>query len=669
MIQRAILWLKNNRKTLIVLGLTTLFFCVSIWFLYEKYYNTTSSLIYMKNTEASAITELLEEGDSIEQPFQFSGSVTGLVFRMGTYGTTVNGILRVSVYSGDEELCATEKNLSEISDGQDFTVEFKNSIPLKDGGEYTFRCQIEDLADDAKLVFFGSEAEDMNCTFLQNDLNTNLILTFGVLGIAGTIGEIQTLFVIFMVLFWVVMMGLELIVMATKLPIHKLFLIFAVTLGLFYQFVLPPISAPDEDAHATMSFYYSDYLWGKTEAEPITVNKKANKKFSTIAARQVEKDFLVRYHMRPSGEDYLNSLKGIGEKSGSDNTLNSKMKARIIKASPIAYLPQIAGITIARVLELNSVATVYSGRLFSMLAYITLAYWGIKKMPFKKMMLAIVALLPMTIHLAASYSYDSILLGAAFFYTGELFQLAYTKEKIGWRDWACLAVSVVLLSSGKGIYILMMGLCIIIPWQVYGGKLKKIIGLVTLGLASVVASLVSMMGRITYYADALQKTKNYNIEMLWQSPLESLWLFFNTMVNNLGWYIGSMVGQYLGWFEIVVPLPVVLVSIFILIFSAIPCCKEEIKIKVWDRFWTVAVFGAIVVVCFAVALSWNETSALVIDGIQGRYFLPALPLLLLGVSGWNRLRIEHSIDRYLWFGVIGVNMFSLISAFNRIATR
>jgi uncharacterized membrane protein len=658
-------YLKANQKVIIMLGITTVFFLIAIWFFCGKYYISVSPHVYMKNEGTSETTELLLEGDCVEQSFQFSGEVNGAVFCMGTYGTKVNGILSVSIYSGDNLLAFGEKDLSEIEDGQNFTVELKEPVLLTDGNDYTFRCDITGLSENSQLVFFGSEGDGSGSIFSQNNYGEDITITFGIFGLSSKVSQIQTLFLVVITLLWVLVISLELLVIYTKLPVHKIFLIFAVALGLFYQFILPPISAPDEDAHAAMSFYYSNYLWGKTEILPVT----SNKKFSLIEARQVEKDFLKRYHINPTGEDYLNTLNGFTEEADSNNAINAQMQARIIKATPIAYLPQIIGITIARVLGLNGVLTVYLGRLCSMLAYITLAYWGIKKIPFKKMMLAIVALLPMTIHLAASYSYDSILLGAAFFYVGELFQLAYTKDKIGWRDWVCLGVSVILLSSGKGIYILMMGLCIIIPWQTYGGKIKKVLGLATIGVTSVACFLINMLPLLMSRVDKLFETGNYSIQILWQAPLDTMWLFVNTMVTNIGWYIGSMVGQYLGWFDVNVPIAIVFAIIVLLFLSAVPNEKNEIRLKMQDRFISIGLFCVIIVVTFVAALSWNDVSSLIIDGIQGRYFLQVLPLLLLGISGFKRLKITHSIDRFLWCGVIWVNLFSLVSAFNKIATR
>ena len=65
-------------------------------------------------------------------------------------------------------------------------------------------------------------------------------------------------------------------------------------------------------------------------------------------------------------------------------------------------------------LRLGFVPTLLLGRLANLLLFAALALWAVRWAPFGRRVLAAAALLPMTLHLAASFSRDSVLLGLAF---------------------------------------------------------------------------------------------------------------------------------------------------------------------------------------------------------------------------------------------------------------
>ena len=113
------------------------------------------------------------------------------------------------------------------------------------------------------------------------------------------------------------------------------------------------------------------------------------------------------------------------------------------------YLPAL-GITIGRVLHFGSMLTFLLGRFFNLLLYTALVGLAIKVIPKGKMILFMVAMLPMSLQQAASFSYDAMINATS------ILVLAFT-VKILLGDiasmtklhWALYAISGMLLASTK----------------------------------------------------------------------------------------------------------------------------------------------------------------------------------------------------------------------------
>ena len=100
-----------------------------------------------------------------------------------------------------------------------------------------------------------------------------------------------------------------------------------------------------------------------------------------------------------------------------------------VDISPVAYIPQIFGTIIARLLHFGWIPLIMMGRLFNLIFFIILIYWAIKIIPIGKMVIFSIALLPMSMELASSFSYDSVIISLCVFFTAYVFYLAYEKNK------------------------------------------------------------------------------------------------------------------------------------------------------------------------------------------------------------------------------------------------
>ena len=103
-----------------------------------------------------------------------------------------------------------------------------------------------------------------------------------------------------------------------------------------------------------------------------------------------------------------------------------------------------------------------------------LAAFAVKAAPCGKRIFTAAALLPMTLHLAASFSRDAVLLGLCFGFTALLLDAVYGQPTP--KRMAALAVAGILLAPGKMVYLPLAALFVLVPAAALGhhAKAKKL---------------------------------------------------------------------------------------------------------------------------------------------------------------------------------------------------
>lgn len=88
----------------------------------------------------------------------------------------------------------------------------------------------------------------------------------------------------------------------------------------------------------------------------------------------------------------------------------------------ISYIPSAIGIVLGRGLGLNYAGVFNMGRLFNLIMYTMLIFFAIRKIKYGKVLIATIGLIPTSIYMAASYSYDTwvtgfTILGFSYFFS------------------------------------------------------------------------------------------------------------------------------------------------------------------------------------------------------------------------------------------------------------
>ena len=325
--------------------------------------------------------------------------------------------------------------------------------------------------------------------------------------------------------------------------------------------------------------------------------------------------------------------------------------------APINYIPQIVGIWIGKILHLPLIPMMYLARLLNMIFCVVIIYFCIKYIPILKKMVFLIGMFPMTMQLFASVAADgSIICAGIALVTYVLYTRKTMKRKLKFWDFLLLLVLCLMLTMTKPIYALLCPIVFWIPKERFKSIKHKIwsiliLGGVTLGL--VIMRLFLMPLTVDRFG-----AKDVQIDTIIHQPLAFLAPLFRTAVMSPEFFMNSVIGKQLEWFNVDLSLPYILT---IFIFFVLICLERETKMPRSLRFFALGSFILIVIAAFmSQFVVWTMPGSNYIDGTQGRYFLPALLLIPIFLMPSERTRkIELVKPKYLYTLMILVNVFAL----------
>lgn len=447
-----------------------------------------------------------------------------------------------------------------------------------------------------------------------------------------------------------------------ELSLEKSFVVMSVLLGLIYIVLIPPYFTPDEEYHFAVSYAASSRILN----EPV-VNEEGN-----VLVRETDYNYYQAY--LDSGGNELSRNSYIAEIEGifSDNseTLSEQYHIRKLpNKTALIYIPQIVGVTLARILNLNGALLFLLGRATTFVTYLLLMGGAIKLMPYAKLVMITIGCFPMMLELGTSYNYDAILLPTCFFTIAYIFHLAYKAEKVRKRDFAVLALMLSIICLIKAVYAVIFLLALIIPKEKFGsGKMKLImaIGMICIGFFVLgFTNVSSTIGAVSENSEEIATwsgEKNYSIQSICNDPLHILGVFFRTFYRNADYYIGSAIGRNLGWLNFGIT-PLIFSGYIVLLFVSVLKKEDKPLMKTSEKVISL-VYCAVVtgLVYISLLLSWTRETSQLVEGIQGRYFLPVFPVLFCTFQN-KTIVIKREISKEVLTGLAFISVFSVLSIF------
>lgn len=458
-------------------------------------------------------------------------------------------------------------------------------------------------------------------------------------------------------MFWFVM----LVLFVKNKKVEQIFLFMGIIFGCVYMIVMPPFTTPDEAVHIDTTYYFSSKLLGQ---EAVDEN-------GYVLYREGDALYSHDAEHLPSVSSYAKLFHNFFAMDHSEGTVT--MQRGPLAISWVAYIPQIIGVTLARLFHLGNIQMLLFGRLFALAFYLACMYLAIQIAPIGKELLMVAGLMPTTMQMVASFSYDSTVLALCFLYTGILLYLTLEAPRVQWYHWVILVVLFAWMSPIKVVYMCMAFTLLIMSKEKFTRGREKYLGILAVVAVGAGMILMTRFSTVTAIGSSsggmLQETATYSIPYLMEHPIKIFTVLYGTIVGQGTYYLETMIGQYLGWLEITVPGYLIYGFFTLLVLAAIRKTEECQVLGAGQRLWIFLVIAGITVLVGAALLfDWTPIESTYVYGIQGRYLLPMLPLLLVLCKN-HQIEMKGSMTEYIATGVYVLQFFTIYHIFGTIVGR
>ena len=401
-----------------------------------------------------------------------------------------------------------------------------------------------------------------------------------------------------------------------RLTPERLFLLVYIPLALAMMLAVPLGEAPDEQAHLRQSWLISTgQFQGEEYTYPANLLTMVNASYADPAILKGEA-FREARLSEETETVYGDEATGIYPRA--------------------SYLPQGLGMFLARLFTDRIMILLYSARAGCMLTAGILFYIAIRRIPAGKFTLLAIACLPLTLQEAASASCDGMTIAGVSWMAAEMLRRISGE---GDRPVKQLAISAgiglcAVLCKLMYVPVLLIGL---MAWGRTGetGKGRTLNRLVTAGtllaalLVWYLSSVSTQAGRGGRTADALSR-----LGQLAGNPMILIRAQVRTAIALLPGWIRQLFGVFghLNVFSpwaLTIPLGVSFLGVALAdsgVRSILPEGKQAVKLRV---LLVLAVFLCWVLLSGSLLIWWTPEENALIEGIQGRYFLPCMICLLI----------------------------------------
>lgn len=468
-----------------------------------------------------------------------------------------------------------------------------------------------------KSIFLISGLTLLNIFFLCYSFKSNQ-LKFGKTFICMLIGSI---------LIEIILCSIIFIAKKHSWKIEKLFLVLGLIIGSLYSLAIPIGRATDEESH-----FFRIYELSKGH---FVSDINDDGRIGSVEASNIE---IIR-DFKENNVTYAEIFENLNlYPDESDQTF---VKTSAYSYSIVSYLPHVIGMKIGQILNLPVLVTAYIAKLFNCVACILLLYFSIKFIPFLKEIIFFIAFLPITMQGMTSLSADGFIVATSIALIGFVLYSTYTmKTTFSKKHYAMLLSLCLILSLSKIIYALICLFIFAIPKDRFKNQKTKFIAISSIG-----AICILILGFWFVASSTVTFTDAYNRNLILSNPFHYGAMLVYSLSYHFLLYVAGAFGGWLEWFNISLSWLYLFPSILIFAFLC-KQARDTFCVNKAIRYLSIFIFTAVFISTFtAMFVSWTKPGANIIDGVQGRYFLPIL--LFIPLSFMSNSKLNHKSNSKL----------------------
>lgn len=403
-----------------------------------------------------------------------------------------------------------------------------------------------------------------------------------------------------------------------KWKTENLFLILYGVIGLLYFMIIPISGVPDEMAHMSR-------VYGITEGDLIASVDEKGRSGSMLPSN-------LLYDWKGSNMKLVDAAENADALLTDERVFTAYSNTALY--SPFTYVPQCIGVAAGRILSDRIYGIAYIGRFLSWLIVGAILYWSIRILPFGKNTAALIVMLPMSMQENISLAGDSFTTAVVIAFVSYVLYLCYGKGLLKKRDYALLFLLLFFVASCKIVYVPICLLAFLIPVSRFPGR-RNYLGTVAAAASMV---LVLTLGWLMISSRSLMEFREgvntaEQVRYILCHPGEFLGVLVKTVLEWGDSWVENLFGTSLGWLTIECKVMIIAICAVVLVYVAV---KEQVSWKTGIRFcpnlMLVSCGIIFLLICTSLYVQWTAVGKDVIEGIQGRYFLPILLPFILGLK-------------------------------------
>ncbi len=455
-----------------------------------------------------------------------------------------------------------------------------------------------------------------------------------------------------------------------EISFRKVYLITIFILCIGYMVIFLPYVSPDETSHYTSAYRVSNLLLGK-------VSFLGDKR---LLMRQ-EDYYFYRTARKILAPDYYKLMMG-NMHIGMQRSGMILADCPMVTNAMFAYFSTGVGIAIGRVLGLGAELTFYMGRFTNILFFVASMNYLMKKIPFGRSALFAISVMPMTLHMVASYSYDVTIFCLVSFFVTQIMDVICRKERISDREYRLCVFFAILMAPSKLVYVPLLFMCLLIPnanlSDTKRGAYRRKAVMIGAGILSavVIMLLVNVLGADAALREMIKEssagnylasthTEGYTIGWILKNPVEYLFMCMRTCVKMTDHYLYTMIGSKLGWLDISIPLTYCLISfvLYLLALNIRDDASKDVHVGTGSKvFLVILCLGTVLLTFLAITLDFTPMRIHFVHGVQGRYFTPLLPLAVWILRS-DMIHVENGIRKRIVLTAGLLNIWILVYLF------
>jgi len=309
--------------------------------------------------------------------------------------------------------------------------------------------------------------------------------------------------------------------------------------------------------------------------------------------------------------------------------------------SPVAYMPTATGLAISEGLNINVGMSIRIARIFNLIFYIVLVFMALRALKGLNISWLFLAasLIPAALFSASMISADGVANAFAILLSALVVKAWIYKKKLSKLETLLLAMAAICMPLVKLPYIFLSLVTLVVPAKniPFPRALFIKISIVTFAfiafgvwalLTPEVANSIRLIGTgERWQSISVDQQKDFILS----HPVSFIEAFFRTLLlrdNNL---LDGFFGQF-GFVFVTVPATAIVTSI-VSIMLAIQLVEKKIDINKKRLTYVISLlFVSIGGVFGTLYLTFTNVGAPIIDGVQGRYFLPFAPLVFVVIA-------------------------------------